>query len=586
MPITLQTIQSSNGIGSNGSHLLQQQQQDLTKPILFDCDYDYQPEKDERLSIRWFKNKESEPFYQWLPELGSRYFADWIKPLVNMTFVSDPHDPMKRYRSLLIRRLSMNLTGAYTCVVSSFDGQDSRQSSLVMYQPPKQFTFEHKIYPPPPQSSMMLMGPPAQSAFNVVAQQHQLTFTPPTPLQSRLRTDPLVAGPQLGGPAGTSQHQQYQANQKASPTQFKGYASNAAVVRPPNNGIVMGNTMAPPTLLTSSANGYTNNNSNNDLGADSGLSNTKVVYTHDGRPITRRPATGRRRRRRQVVSESSVHPIANWILAQRQASISSSSSSGSVSGKSKQQAKKMDSLRPKHMIQLHHFTCHASQVTPRPVMMLLVKRDSESIAQYLHESSTVHVRPYQVNMLDYYGENQLGTSAGSESGSMITLFDVTLSATVALNVSLEAPSSMMTPVLGGGGPLAGVGPRSSQPNPMTTSLLPPPPPPNYLTSSSSANTVLTYKRNQRMSFECHLEITGTEFESRKRININEEGKFPVSLFQIFPPPLSAAIFLLPLSSQFTYRRFGDVSSFCLFFRLHRRSRRFWLTFCQQPSRSI
>lgn len=419
---------------------------ELTKPLLFDCDYDYDPNEDSRLTVKWFRNKEAEPFYQWLPELhGSQHYADWILPLVNQSFVSDPMDPMKRYRSLLVKRLSMNLTGQYTCLVSSLGGQDSRTASLVIYQPPRAFTFEHRVFP--------ALAAPVEQPPSLLA----------SPLAPRPPPPPLPQPPppdQLDGSGWRAAG--------GRPTQFKVFTQPALIVRPANND---------------------NQASSQSANNGSLVASQRVVYTHDGRPV--RKPIGRSKRQ-----------IGDWMLRQRLAG----SNLGSQTG---QQADSPNAL------QLHHLQCSASQVTPRPTLVLTVKRDTESIAQYLHESSTLSVRPYQVSWADYLqdlaklrAKSELEGSLiskdvelaynASSSQASVTLYDITVSATVALNVSLS-----------------------------------PAPKAGYLHQVSSAwaqlqaagiNTVLSFRRGQRMSFECQLEITGTEFEQRRRININEDGK--------------------------------------------------------------
>lgn len=426
---------------------------ELAKPILFDCDYRYEPDEDSRLTVKWFKNKEAEPFYQWLPELQVRHFADWIKPLVNQTFVSDPHDPLKRYRSLLIKRLSMNLTGHYTCLVSSLAGQDMRQAALVVYQPPRQFTFEHRLFPAPAATSLLASIEP----------------------QPRAPGSGLIASPTqfrgLPWPVGSRQQQQQQ--------------PPATLIRPPNNHDQSLAAVQPP---------------------GPSQQQTKIVYTHDGKPI-------RRRTRREI--GSNVEPISSWQLRQRLAG--------------EQQLERRQSIEPTSagahfVLQLHHFQCQATQVSPRPVLVLTVKRDADSIAQYLHESSSISLRPRQASVAEIFPAqppNQTATTWNSLDLSqqpMVTLFDITLSATVALNVSL--PTGQLSRAAGGGG--------GGPPEPLerttsgTTSVRQPAPSQQPV---PGINTILSYRRGQRMSFECHLDITGTEFEQRKRISINEEGEF-------------------------------------------------------------
>lgn len=510
---------------------------ELAKPILFDCDYDYKPDEDERLTVKWFKNKEAEPFYQWLPELNVRHFADWIRPLVNQSFVSDPRDPLKRFRSLLIKRLSMNLTGQYTCMVSSLAGQDLRQASLVVYQPPRSFTFEHRIYPAP--ASFLAAGgplqfpqaPPLQSPHTPPAY-----YAAPSRFMSSASTQngssntfemPFMRPPPPppGGVAG--------GHQAASPTQFKGVPSGAnwppgaipsvhqiassssaaavvpqpqpaaTIVRPPNNN----NQQDQSLTQTSTASGHHQQAS------------TKIVYTHDGRPIRRKL---RKRRHLDSSNYSPATPdqqaaqISSWQLRKRLLS-----AAGPEVAHEPPQSQS-------YAIQLHHFQCQATQVSPRPVMVLTVKRGAEAITQYLLDSSLVSIRPYQVSQRDLLSANGLASAPPSapqdkQDQLTVTLYDITVSATVALNVSLPGPNHREQNARTSPSESADSGPMDER---AMSHLY------NQQQQPIGINTILNFRRGQRMLFECHLELTGTEFEQRKRININEEGE-SLSLAPLF-----------------------------------------------------
>ena len=197
------------------------------------------------------------------------------------------------------------------------------------------------------------------------------------------------------------------------------------------------------------------------------------------------------------------------------------------------------------------------------MLVLTVKRHHDSIAQYLHESSSFATRPYQVHVHELLASG--GGTAGSGAGSvgakplqsglvtammqqqwaaakrdeLLTVYDITVSATVALNVTLpsseaadEEPffSSNVEPN----------SPNSDQPHlvhgqqesadlQMGAQLAMHQTPQLSQQQSGGINTVLNFQRGQRMSFECHLEITGTDFGKRERININETGQYTFCL---------------------------------------------------------
>ena len=54
--------------------------------------------------------------------------------------VSD--DPYSRHRALAIRRPTTDLSGDYTCLVSSFQAEDKRKKTLVVYGMSKRTLYE------------------------------------------------------------------------------------------------------------------------------------------------------------------------------------------------------------------------------------------------------------------------------------------------------------------------------------------------------------------------------------------------------------------------------------------------------------
>lgn len=521
------TLANQNQASGRDSHQ-QKHPLDLAKPLLFDCDYTYEPDVDDRLTVKWFRNEELEPFYQWLPQRDSRHLADWIRPLVDLDFVSDPSDPLKRYRSLLIRRLSVNLTGSYTCLVSSLAGQDMRRASLLVYQPPDSFTFEQRIFPP-----KALLLPLAPSGARLAPNHKQAPILNNQQQPTILHTS-LV---------------------REQPTQFKNLLpqnSPTIVIRPPNNPTTANYSQS----MIIRANINTNNYSNlpgvailqpahqsgvassgeraPDLQADDlqdPNGSTRIVYTHDGRPVgTRRPTnTNHLRSRRQTSGADqaslSAAPLflPAWMLEKKLFTLANLNSTHQP-----KTTTPIQNQRQRYSIQLHQFQCQATQVMPKPLMLLTVKRDSESIAQYLHESSSVSIRPFEVGD-DYFeakysapsrntnfNQNQMPNqnhqyhnhNKTSIAANRFTLYDIKLSATIALNVSLppfnQNDAADSDTIQAEGSQIAEND--------------------HLITLSSGIQTVLNFKPNQRMSFECHLELTGTDFEQLKRINLDEKSE--------------------------------------------------------------
>ncbi|XP_077564956.1 uncharacterized protein LOC144180497 [Haemaphysalis longicornis] len=111
------------------------------EPVLLDCEYLYN-EQDVRLVVKWFFNDLLEPVYQWIPELNSRQTSGILTGRLDDSFmVGGPKD--SHYRALRIIRPTTELSGRYTCVVSSMAGLDSRNQYMMVYVPAKNFTLTY-----------------------------------------------------------------------------------------------------------------------------------------------------------------------------------------------------------------------------------------------------------------------------------------------------------------------------------------------------------------------------------------------------------------------------------------------------------
>ncbi|XP_076325537.1 uncharacterized protein LOC143233292 isoform X2 [Tachypleus tridentatus] len=111
-----------------------------TSHVILDCRYRY-TENDLRLVVKWFFNDDSEPVYQWIPELEKRHVAEFLFGRLNLSFSVDSSDRYSRYRALYILNPSLEMSGKYTCHVASLAGQDSRHQEMLVYVPATTFNF-------------------------------------------------------------------------------------------------------------------------------------------------------------------------------------------------------------------------------------------------------------------------------------------------------------------------------------------------------------------------------------------------------------------------------------------------------------
>jgi len=122
--------------------------EDGSENILLDCDYDYEENEKVQLEIKWYFNSEPTPFYQWVPEKNARpqIIGDKFRHHVDLDHVvhTDSH---KRHRALLLKRPTTELSGVYTCKVSSLISEDTQRKRMIVYSPASSITFQQERLP-------------------------------------------------------------------------------------------------------------------------------------------------------------------------------------------------------------------------------------------------------------------------------------------------------------------------------------------------------------------------------------------------------------------------------------------------------
>lgn len=100
--------------------------------VVLDCIYEYSDE-DQQLVVKWFFNQDTKPIYQWIPDLNKRsYSKSRFEGHINRNF-GVTNDAYTKYRALNILRPTTEMTGTYSCSVTSLQGQDSRSADMVVY---------------------------------------------------------------------------------------------------------------------------------------------------------------------------------------------------------------------------------------------------------------------------------------------------------------------------------------------------------------------------------------------------------------------------------------------------------------------
>ncbi|OAD57822.1 hypothetical protein WN48_01531 [Eufriesea mexicana] len=103
---------------------------DDTDYVILDCDYDLENTSNKGLVVKWFFNT-NEVAYQWI--YGRDPLAgDTARKYVDLKYKASD-DPYTKYRAMKLNKPGIDLTGEYTCVISTFADERSASASMVVY---------------------------------------------------------------------------------------------------------------------------------------------------------------------------------------------------------------------------------------------------------------------------------------------------------------------------------------------------------------------------------------------------------------------------------------------------------------------
>ncbi|XP_046400267.1 uncharacterized protein LOC124166674 isoform X2 [Ischnura elegans] len=105
--------------------------------VVLDCLYDLgsSDETAGGLVVKWFFDGDPEPVYQWIPRRRPQDFGRLRGRLdLNQRATNDINT---MHRALVIRRPTVELSGKYTCLVSTFTEEKSVSETLVVFVPEK-----------------------------------------------------------------------------------------------------------------------------------------------------------------------------------------------------------------------------------------------------------------------------------------------------------------------------------------------------------------------------------------------------------------------------------------------------------------
>ncbi|KYN01581.1 hypothetical protein ALC62_07624 [Cyphomyrmex costatus] len=112
-----------------------------TDYIILDCDYDLENTSSKGLVVKWFFNT-NQVIYQWI--YGRSPLADEpAAKYVDLTYKAS-NDPHTEYRAIKLNRPGVDLTGEYTCVISTFADERMANASMIVYSTEEKFELVYR----------------------------------------------------------------------------------------------------------------------------------------------------------------------------------------------------------------------------------------------------------------------------------------------------------------------------------------------------------------------------------------------------------------------------------------------------------
>lgn len=98
--------------------------------VILDCDYALENTSSQGLVVKWFFN-DDQVVYQWIHSRNP--LADNpVAKYIDLTYKASD-DPFTEYRAMKLNKPGIDLTGDYTCVISTFEDEKAANASMVIY---------------------------------------------------------------------------------------------------------------------------------------------------------------------------------------------------------------------------------------------------------------------------------------------------------------------------------------------------------------------------------------------------------------------------------------------------------------------
>jgi len=115
------------------------------KDLVLDCKFEYRPEEEDQLDIKWYFNNSPTPIYQWLPAMdtGPQIIDPRFTQYMDLMYTVNG-EKYEKHRAIHLVNITHHLSGSYMCKVSSFVDEDFGQKNLMVYVPPSAVKFSHE----------------------------------------------------------------------------------------------------------------------------------------------------------------------------------------------------------------------------------------------------------------------------------------------------------------------------------------------------------------------------------------------------------------------------------------------------------
>ncbi|XP_076222770.1 uncharacterized protein LOC116433344 isoform X1 [Nomia melanderi] len=112
-----------------------------TDYVILDCDYDLENTRHDGLVVKWFFNT-NDLVYQWI--LGMSPMAgELTNNYVDLTYEAS-NNSYTKHRAMKLNKPGIDLTGDYTCVISTFEDEKSASASMVVYSTEEKFDLVYR----------------------------------------------------------------------------------------------------------------------------------------------------------------------------------------------------------------------------------------------------------------------------------------------------------------------------------------------------------------------------------------------------------------------------------------------------------